>query len=57
MERYLEYHSALTHRRSSLEYGTALMVASLSIIGAETTPILIRFFKRRREVYTTRSKE
>ena len=46
-----EYRSALTQRRSSLEYGTALTVASLSIIGAGTIPILIRFFKRE-EKYT-----
>ncbi|VVA92256.1 unnamed protein product [Arabis nemorensis] len=37
-------------------YGTALMVASWSMIGAETTPTLIRFFSKS-TVYTTLSEE
>jgi len=41
----LEYLSALTQRRYLLGYGTALMVASLSLVGAGTIPTLTRIFK------------
>ena len=49
--------NALQRRRSSLGYGTVLMVASLSIIGEELFLSWFVFLSKEGEVYTNPSKE